>query len=67
MAYPANLASSSPSPIPPPTQILIYNLMILSYPPILGSEISGTVMSLGSAVTEFRVGDRVGPNLRVYL
>ncbi|KAK0117281.1 hypothetical protein ONS96_013114 [Cadophora gregata f. sp. sojae] len=36
-----------------------YDLFLPGYPAILGSDASGTIISLGSAVTDFSPGDRV--------
>jgi NADPH:quinone reductase-like Zn-dependent oxidoreductase len=44
-----------------------YNIMISSYPTILGSDVAGTVSAVGSSVTTFKEGDRVlafAPSIR---
>ncbi|KAH6622460.1 chaperonin 10-like protein [Boeremia exigua] len=64
-----------PIPIPGPDQVVVQNraiavnpidwkrqawgFAISSYPTILGSDISGTVVAVGSKVTNFKTGDRV--------
>ncbi|KAH7313129.1 putative alcohol dehydrogenase [Rhexocercosporidium sp. MPI-PUGE-AT-0058] len=64
-----------PIPIPGPKEIVVrnyaiaanpadwkmqdYNILIDSYPTVLGSDICGVITATGSSVTKFQVGDRV--------
>lgn len=40
-------------------KIQLYNFIVTEYPAIVGSDIAGTVVQLGSGVTNLAVGDRM--------